>query len=99
MLFFVYVCVFILPFRNPDIFFHFFKFKKKIFLDIYVLCFSSLAPRTDSQPVLMEASRMLQEKYGFAHTTLQVEYYQDEMDNCGPCQRKSGAGRVGSLLN
>ena len=68
-------------------------------MDIYVLCFSSLAPRTDSQPVLMEASRMLQEKYGFAHTTLQVEYYQDEMDNCGPCQRKSGAGRVGSLLN
>ena len=54
----------------------------------------------------MEASLMLREKYGFAHATLQVEYYQDEMDNCGPCQRTSRGSApstrgstIGDLLN
>lgn len=44
-----------------------------------------------SQAVLVAAGEMLKEKYGFAHTTIQVERYQDEMSSCGPCQGTSSA--------
>ena len=49
----------------------------------YLYCIDS---QTHSQDVLTAASKMLKHKYGFAHTTLQVEKYQDEMGSCGPCQ-------------
>ena len=31
---------------------------------------------------------MLSKKYGFSNTTLQVEHFQDEMSNCGSCQKQ-----------
>ena len=46
----------------------------------------SVDSRVHPQGVLVAAGKMLKDKYGFAHTTLQVETYQDEMSSCGPCQ-------------
>ena len=51
---------------------------------LVLLCYSDSGTR--SQGVLVSASKLLRDKYGFAHTTLQVEEYQQEMDYCGPCQ-------------
>ena len=43
-------------------------------------------PECNKQRVLEEASHMLREKYGFSHTTLQVEEFHEAMVDCGACQ-------------
>ncbi len=53
----------------------------------------SVDSRVHSQGVLVAAGKMLKHKYGFAHTTLQVETYEDEMSSCGPCQGRASIDR------
>ena len=48
----------------------------------------SLDSHTQTQGVLVAASEMLKQRYGFVHTVLQVEKYQDEMSSCESCQKK-----------
>jgi zinc transporter 2 len=44
------------------------------------------AEEANFQDVLSEASKMLHQKYGFHHTTLQVEDYKRVMGKCDKCQ-------------
>jgi zinc transporter 2 len=44
------------------------------------------AEEANFQDVLSEASKMLHQKYGFHHTTLQVEDYKRIMGECDKCQ-------------
>jgi zinc transporter 2 len=43
----------------------------------------------DSQMVLEEATQLMKDKYGFIHTNLQIEHYQQKMKECHICQRNS----------
>ena len=42
-------------------------------------------PGSISQDVLNNASEMLKKEHHFAHTTLQVEDYQTDMEDCRSC--------------
>lgn len=54
----------------------------------FLLCSSSLLiePGSISQEVLDSASQMLKSDHNFAHTTLQVEDYQEDMEACKGCK-------------
>lgn len=38
-----------------------------------------------SEQILLEATRTVHTKYNFFETTLQIEVYQPEMEDCGQC--------------
>lgn len=43
------------------------------------------APSADPEDVLKRANAVIQKKYEFFETTLQIERFQQEMDDCKQC--------------
>ncbi len=48
--------------------------------------FLFLGQNRSTQSVLKEASLLVSKKYDIHHTTIQVERFQDTMDNCSLCK-------------
>ncbi len=65
---------------------------------VLLLLFVFTEPDADSDVVLREANTMLQTKHGITQSTLQVEGYQDAMDECGTCREPERKSFLQSLV-
>ncbi len=45
-----------------------------------------VGPNRSTQSVLKEASVLVSKKYDIHHTTIQVERFHEQMDNCSLCE-------------
>lgn len=52
---------------------------------IEMIFFPNAAPSADPEDVLKRANAVMQKKYEFFETTLQIERFQQEMDDCKQC--------------
>ncbi len=57
-----------------------------------------LEPGTNGDEVLSCANQLLREEHHITKTTLQVESYQQIMDECGPCQEPERVGVLQGIL-
>lgn len=55
-------------------------------ISLMLFLFSSPEENADPQSVLKEATEILQTKFGFYSTTIQVEHYTEDMERCVHCQ-------------
>ncbi|KAJ8353295.1 hypothetical protein SKAU_G00208620 [Synaphobranchus kaupii] len=46
----------------------------------------AIEPSSDHQSILQEATELLQTSFGFSSTTIQLEQYSQDMDQCTQCQ-------------
>lgn len=58
----------------------------------------STEPGANSDGVLARASKMLKEQHQIMQTTLQVEGYQEVMDDCHTCQEAERTGVLHGLI-
>lgn len=66
--------------RRSDI-----KYKNSSQNEKKISFFFCLAPSADPEDVLKRANAAIQEKYEFFETTLQIERFQEDMDDCKQC--------------
>ena len=60
----------------------------QLYISRLTLHSSNSDPGANTQDVLDRASLLLQNRHDIHHTTLQVENYQEAMENCRTCQRR-----------
>lgn len=51
----------------------------------FFVCSFCVAPNADPEDVLKRANAAIQKKYEFFETTLQIERFQQDMDDCQQC--------------
>lgn len=55
----------------------------------YIFVFFA-APGVNPQGILVEATKNIHDKYNFFEMTLQIEEFQDVMENCSQCKMPTG---------
>ena len=61
-------------------------------------CHTPSEPGVNGDEVLSRANLLLKEEHSITQTTLQVEGYQQVMDECGPCQEPERTGVLHGLI-